>query len=510
MDMQRYQRMGHTASPHVVRLERKRPVVGGTRPMPDVIVLTTPNPLHAGAVSAPFGERFVASLLILLMTLLPLSPILAAEELDGIAPVTDSQELSGDEFDVSIVEAEDAPSELEDAIAEEVAPEDDQADVDEPDTSVAEASEEETENVEVSVEQADVFDPSRLPSVDNPAPEGWYEDDGIGEVISGNDIPTEDAEIVEGDTDEISEDAMRDQIYQEVLQELQSEIAAFIEAKQKHREGCLEYEDGSYFCLNPDREEHGITSTDAGGTGTVYAQADPIEGDGEIYYLPQGATDPVRITDDIYDDALPQLGLDGSGIVWQSLVNDRWQVKYYNFSTGLIEQLTSSLHNSMHPTLSGGYVVWQAWPKDNWEIVLARHQAGGWSVEKITETVAHDMFPKVAGGYVTWQSREGDSWQVYAYDIAQGLTTKLSTGAEKHENPRVALIWEATQDDGSRRILSFDLTSGEVAPIGSRPANPEPEELPRPPLTDEDVIVETRAGEKEEEGGTTPDPEPEE
>jgi hypothetical protein len=306
-------------------------------------------------------------------------------------------------------------------------------------------------------------------------------------------------------------DALRSELLAQAKEQLREQTQAFQEEKQKFRDGCLNYEDGSFFCLNPDRE-NGPAAAAAGSTGTVYVQKDEAEGDGEIMFLPTGTETAIRLTDDIRDDQFPAISMDGQSVVWQSFIADRWQILHRDMATGAVEQLTTTPYNSMNPHVAGDMVVWQGWPSsaeassgrpgNNWEVFVAERTQGTWNIRQLTDNSIHDMFPKVAGGFITWQTNEGNAWQVYAHELATDTTLQLSTGSAKHQNPRVALIWETQESDGSRRILSYDLGTGETAPVGSRPATPNPDELPQPPLADENATI---PAEKTEEEAPTPD-----
>ena len=505
MDVQRSMTDVRTAAPAVVKLERRRIVAAGSLPMTDVFVPMPPKARRFFRAAEFLGTRVLVVWLVVLLVGLPISPAFASEADSIQDPESSIQEGAGGGGETSGSTEEVSPPE-----------EDESAPAASTDPRWGLGTSGGGVPITYNEQPATNDEDSGSDGAEVPPPAGGTTSSDPG----SQEIPTLGDLEAKLSLEEIS--ALRSEIYTQVQGQLQEQIEAFQQEKQKLQDGCLHYEDGSFFCLDPERT-NGPVAPSAGGTGTVYVQKDEAEGDGEIYLAKRGveandpsspaATDgqgangnanlreeePVRLTDNINDDQFPAISMDGRSVVWQSQISDRWQIMRRDMATGLVEQLTTTPYNNTNPHAAGDMIVWQGWPSfakasegepnADWEVFVAERSASGWDVRQLTDNGVHDMFPKVAGGFITWQASEGDAWQVYAYDIAQGTTQQLSTGSEKHQNPRVALIWETEESDGSRRILSYDLTTGETAPVGSRPATPNPDDLPQPPLADEDATV---------------------
>ena len=70
--------------------------------------------------------------------------------------------------------------------------------------------------------------------------------------------------------------------------------------------------------------------------------------------LPAYAMTPLQITSNTSIDAAPHIH--GDHLVWQSKVNNNWEIFHYNISTGITTQLTNNTTNDMYPQTDGDYV----------------------------------------------------------------------------------------------------------------------------------------------------------
>lgn len=266
--------------------------------------------------------------------------------------------------------------------------------------------------------------------------------------------------------------------------------------------GCLTIDDVGYYCLK--NFEGGVSpvSTTTKITG-VQSLPDPEGGDKEIFITRDGES--IQLTQNSWDDTFPAMDVTGKSLVWQGMIESRWQIFFTDLSgtttSPVTVQLTHSTESNFNPRVDGNTVVWQGWASGNWEIFLADHLSpssyypdgeedilpsenrrlginGEWHVSRLSENDTHDMFPAISGGLVTWQSFQAGSWNVYAYNMKTGESTQLSQGGVKSENPRFAVTWDERDANGNTRMVGYDIASGETIDLTNAarqtPNNPNP------------------------------------
>ncbi len=103
----------------------------------------------------------------------------------------------------------------------------------------------------------------------------------------------------------------------------------------------------------------------------------------------------------------------------------------------------------------------------------------------LTDNTTHDIAPSINGTHIVWQSFENEAWRMKVYDIRTGLIDTIEdTGGGSIENPRFVLVYDAKMETGDIETRGYDLKSGEVLDLASRPT-PVPEEIPDPDQTGE-------------------------
>lgn len=256
--------------------------------------------------------------------------------------------------------------------------------------------------------------------------------------------------------------------------------------------GCTTFGDGSYFCENPASGTPGIY-TPAAPYFNVYAAKDAA-GYQEIYM--QDGSQISQLTQTNYDNVQPAWNKNGSLIVWQGLVDERWQIFLYDVETGATQELTSGDESSISPAIEGSNIAWQGWDAagNNWEIYLAMPldagmdgttqtatsspaRASGWNVREITHDSWAHVEPTLAGGLLAWQEYRSGTWQIFVDDLASGGISQVSEGSGTNSNPQFLLAW-TNEADGTTTALAYDVTSGKVSPLAAPPA-PAPISLPQ-------------------------------
>jgi len=305
---------------------------------------------------------------------------------------------------------------------------------------------------------------------------------GLGENIQQESNNGDAGEVVSPER-EAQERNARERYLQ---QEMRDEII------RQFKQGCLDLNDGGYYCVAPGAAQHSAPEKHmAAGTSvlTVFSARDTQEEDAEIY-LRTDSGESLQITHNATEDLFPARDGFSGNIVWQSLVGNAWQVFLYDQQVATSTQVSDLTSNAMNPSIDHGRVVWQGWANGYWEIFLAHEERGGGStpaftVEQITTDATHNMFPKIEGDTVAWQTYRDGVWHINAYSIANKKITQLTKGSEKHERPRFALVWDATDEQGNSTTMHYDQETGNVSPAtgqreGARPFPPPLPENPSP------------------------------
>lgn len=238
------------------------------------------------------------------------------------------------------------------------------------------------------------------------------------------------------------------------------------------KDECTTVGDGTFYCATP-TEKPQIQNTDR-----IFSALDE-EGDKEIYVEKSGELS--ALTNNQVDDDAPYFDEVSNTAVWQRLIEGRYQIIQYDFGEETEKQLTYDSFNNMQPSVFGDTVVWQGWVGSDWEIFMSVDS----TVTMLTDNTIHDIAPSVNGTHIVWQSFEGDVWRVKVYDLRTGLTDTVSdSGGGSIENPRFVLVYDAKMETGDIETRGYDLKSGEVVDLASKPT-PVPEEIPDPDQTGE-------------------------
>ena len=241
---------------------------------------------------------------------------------------------------------------------------------------------------------------------------------------------------------------------------------------QFSKQSCVEVGDGAYHCTNKNAE--GIDTQSA-----VYSDRG-ADGSMEIF-LRTSKGKVKQLTENVYDDTSPNYDPESMRVVWQRLIDGRYQVVLFDIMQEKESQLTFSKTNNMEPKVSDAGVVWQAWDGNDWEIMLF----DGTYTEQLTDNDAQDVAPVIQDGYVLWNVLGGAEQQARVYS----LNTKETTSIVGHEggsiiNPRFVLVYDTEFSNGDVVTQSFDPATGLSEPIAAKPA-PAPVNIPQSDPTGE-------------------------
>jgi len=244
---------------------------------------------------------------------------------------------------------------------------------------------------------------------------------------------------------------------------------------QFNRQSCVAIGDGTYHCSNK-------TESDVDRQATVYADLGTA-GNMEIF-LRTSQGEVRQLTDNQYDDTSPDFDAEAMQVVWQRLVDDRYQVVSYDVEAEKESQLTYSRTNNMEPKVSKDGIVWQSWDGHDWEVMYF----DGKYTDQLTDNQSQDVAPAISDGYVLWSVLGESEQEAKVYSLASGETLNIN-GYEGGmiTNPRFVLVYDTNFDNGDVVTQGFDPTTGLSAPLAAKPAE-DPVDIP-----DTDATGEIRA-----------------
>ncbi len=376
---------------------------------------------HAWLYSAVFTGRFSTLLVFILFTSFLIQPFHKAAASESAEPA-----------------AEVPPPVAEDVVLEEVPPEP-------PEVISPESPESEAIADEVPAITEDVVTENIEEEV---APE---------EILE---VPeTEDAQVEDNNATSTEEVAIPESVVE--VQYLVTEENYF----QFNKNACVTVGDGAYHCSSNTKNELDSQSV-------VYSEQGE-SGNMEIF-LKTTRGKVKQITENIYDDTAPHYDPESMRVVWQRLVDGRYQIILYDIMEENETQLTFSKTNNMEPKVSEAGIVWQAWDNNDWEVMYF----DGNYTEQLTNNEGQDVAPVIQDGYVLWSvlGIEDQEARVYSLDTKESISISGHDGGSI-TNPRFVLVYDTEFENGDTVTQSFDPATGLSEPIAARPA-PEPINIP--------------------------------
>lgn len=315
------------------------------------------------------------------------------------------------------------------------------------------------------------------------------EDEDISDNSTNNDSEEDDEVAIENEEDfqtgdEVIEEGVSD-IVQEVVT-LTRQLVTEENYYQFSRQSCAPVGDGTFHCSLK-------TGVDIDPQAVVYADQDE-DGDMEIY-MRTSKGDINKITDNDHDDTSPDFDAESMSIVWQQLIDGRYQVMKHDLLKEETTQLTFSRTNSMEPKVSSEGIVWQMWDGNDWEIVYF----DGKFVDQITDNEAQDVTPVIEDGYILWSILGGEDQEARVYSLDTKETLKISG----HEggaiaNPRFVLVYDTMFDNGDIVTQGFDPATGLSAPISAQPSD-KPIDIPNAdPVGEIRALIQNKSSQKEQ------------
>jgi hypothetical protein len=396
---------------------------------------------HAWLYSAVFAGRFSTLLIFILFTSFLIQPFHKAIASEDVPTA-----------------AEEAPPVAEDVQIEPEAPPAEEA-LSEPvtDDTQSESATEETPSEDVDLEppvedvSEEVLDEEVVTEGESTTPE---------EVSSGETPPEE------GVDESIEEPEVTSET--EVVTESVVEARYLITEEnyyQFNKNACVSVGDGAFHCSTGIKNELDAQSV-------VYAEQG-ASGNMEIF-LKTTRGKIKQITENDVDDTAPHYDPESMRVVWQRLIDGRYQIILYDIMAEKETQLTFSKTNNMEPKVSDAGIVWQAWDNNDWEVMYF----DGTYTEQLTNNEGQDVAPVIQDGYVLWSvlGIEDQEARVYSLDTKETITISGHEGGSI-SNPRFVLVYDTEFENGDTITQSFDPATGLSEAVAARPA-PEPIDIP--------------------------------
>lgn len=234
---------------------------------------------------------------------------------------------------------------------------------------------------------------------------------------------------------------------------------------QFNKNACVAVGDGAYHCSTNTKSEldaQSVAYSEQGESGNM-----------EIF-LKTSRGKVKQITNNSFDDTAPHYDPESMRVVWQRLIDGRYQIVLYDIMEEVETQLTFSKTNNMEPKVSEAGIVWQAWDNNDWEVMYF----DGSYTEQLTSNEGQDVAPVIQDGYVLWSvlGIEDQEARVYSLDTKETITISGHDGGSI-TNPRFVLVYDTEFENGDTITQSFDPATGLSEPVASRPA-PEPINIP--------------------------------
>jgi hypothetical protein len=207
------------------------------------------------------------------------------------------------------------------------------------------------------------------------------------------------------------------------------------------------------------------------GGGTI-AFSQHLNGNTDIYILPIGQSEPVRLTTHAAVDRDPSWSPDGSKLAFASNRSGNWDIYVYDIPRGELIQLTTGLNYDAHPTWSpdGLWIAFESYQNENLDIFLIKVD-GSQQALRLTNDPAPDFAPAwepVNGRHIAFTSwRTGDQ-EIFLRSLDDPLAEKV---VNVSDSPHTQESGAAFSANGS--FLAYSQNDNVVNLIMAVPLNEE-------------------------------------
>lgn len=149
-----------------------------------------------------------------------------------------------------------------------------------------------------------------------------------------------------------------------------------------------------------------------------------IEGNSDIYILPVGQSDPIRLTTHPAEDRDPAWSPDGTEIAFASRRDGNWELYVYNIPNRALRRVTNDLAYDAAPSWSpdGQWLAYESYRDDNLDIYLIKAD-GSEGPFRMTDNAAPDFAPawSPGGRHIAFTSLRGDVADIFMRSLDAGL-----------------------------------------------------------------------------------------
>lgn len=160
-----------------------------------------------------------------------------------------------------------------------------------------------------------------------------------------------------------------------------------------------------------------------GGGAVIFTQH--TEGNSDIYLLPVGQADPIRLTTHPADDKDPAWSPDGTEIAFASRRDGNWELYVYNIPNRSLRRVTHDLAYDASPTWSpdGQWLAYESYQGGNLDIYLIKSD-GSEGPFRLTDATAPDYAPvwSPGGRQIAFTSLRSGSRDIFIRSLDAGIT----------------------------------------------------------------------------------------
>ena len=175
----------------------------------------------------------------------------------------------------------------------------------------------------------------------------------------------------------------------------------------------------------------------AGGGGLAFVQH--TTGNSDIYVLPVGQAEPVRLTSHPAPDRQPAWRPDGGAVAFSSRRDGNWEIYVYGLSQGELVRVTHDLAFDGHPSWSpdGQWLAYESYREGNLDIYIVKAD-GSEGPFRLTENEALDYAPAWSPGgrhiaFVSRRAGEPDVFLLSLDDLSDETAVNLTRSPDAYE-----------------------------------------------------------------------------
>lgn len=195
-----------------------------------------------------------------------------------------------------------------------------------------------------------------------------------------------------------------------------------------------------------------------------------LNGNSDIYLLPVGQSDPVRVTTHPAVDRNPVWSPDGSQFAFASNRSGAWDLFVYDIRLGRLFQVTDDLHFDDAPTWSpdGQWLAYESYVDENMDIYLVKVD-GTQGPIRLTQDAAADYSPawdQTTGRVIAFTSRRLGSPDIWLRSLDDPLGSRMVNVTSSPD-----VVEDDATFSANGRFLAFTTHQDDLRLINAVPIN---------------------------------------